>query len=214
MKKNKYCFITLSMLLALYIFISALFYVSEISTNLAKNVFRLHIIANSDSDEDQNLKYKVRNDLINYMNSVCSDLNSKEETIEYVYNHIKDFKKIANQTIKDNGFSYDVNVEVGNFKFPTKKYGDISLPSGNYDALEIKIGKTEGQNWWCVLYPSLCFVDVTSGIVPEESKENLKESLSEEEYALISDNESPSINFKFKLVEFFTNNNVFIAKNK
>ena len=214
MKKNKYCFITLSILLALYIFISELFYVSEISTNLAKNVFRLHIIANSDSDEDQNLKYKVRNDLINYMNSVNSTSNSKEETIKFVSNHIEDLKKIANQTIKDNGFSYDVNVEVGNFKFPTKIYGDISLPSGNYDALEIKIGKAEGQNWWCVLYPSLCFVDVTSGIVPEESKENLKESLSEEEYALISDNESPSINFKFKLVEFFTNNNIFIAKNK
>lgn len=214
MKKNKYCFITLSILLALYIFISELFYVSEISTNLAKNVFRLHIIANSDSDEDQNLKYKVRNDLINYMNSVNSTSNSKEETIKFVSNHIEDLKKIANQTIKDNGFSYDVNVEVGNFKFPTKIYGDISLPSGNYDALEIKIGKAEGQNWWCVLYPSLCFVDVTSGIVPEESKESLKESLSEEEYALISDNESPSINFKFKLVEFFTNNNIFIAKNK
>ena len=79
------------------------------------------------------------------------------------------------------------------------------MPSGNYDALDVKIGKAEGKNWWCVLYPSLCFVDVTSGYVPEESKTELKDSLSEEEYALISDNESSNIKFKFKLVEFFIN---------
>ena len=212
MKKNIYCFIILSILLAFYIFIGAFFYVQNVSTNLSKSVFRLHIIANSDSKEDQNLKYKVRDALINYMNSISKSFDSKEETIAYVSNHLDDFEKIANQTIKTNGFTYSAKAEIGNFSFPTKKYGDISLPSGNYDALDLKIGKAEGKNWWCVLYPSLCFVDVTSGYVPDESKDKLKDSLSEEEYILISDNESSNIRFKFKLVEFFANNNIFVAK--
>lgn len=212
MKRNNYCFIIISILLALYIFIITFSYVRNVSTNLSQSVFRLHIIANSDSREDQDLKYKVRDDLISYMNSLSKSFDSKDETIAYVSNHLEDFEKIANQTIETNGFTYRANAEIGNFSFPTKTYGDIRLPSGNYDALDVKIGKAEGKNWWCVLYPSLCFVDVTSGYVPEESKTELKDSLSEEEYALISDNESSNIKFKFKLVEFFTNNNIFVAK--
>ena len=86
-----------------------------------------------------------------------------------------------------------------------KKYGDISLPCGNYDALEIKLGNNSGQNWWCVLYPSLCFTDVSSGKVPESSKEELKNTLSDEEYLLILE-DTPTYNFKFKLVELFNNN--------
>jgi len=213
MKKNVYGFIIFTLLLAFYIFISALFYVSQVSSNLAQSVFRLHIIANSNSIEDQNLKYKIRDELINYMDSVCSKSYSKEETIKYISTHLKDFENIANQAIIKNGFNYTANAEIGNFEFPTKIYGDIRLPSGNYDALEIKIGKASGRNWWCVLYPSLCFVDVTSGVVPDESKEELKNSLNEEEYALISNTENPELNFKFKLVEFFKNNTMFVARN-
>ena len=122
------------------------------------------------------------------------------------------FTQIANQTIKENGFSYTANVSLGNFEFPTKNYGDISFPSGYYDALKIQLGNADGQNWWCVLYPSLCFVDVTSGVVPQESKEQLQNSLNEEEYKLIS-NSDTSVNFKFKLVEFFNKNNIITAKN-
>ena len=88
----------------------------------------------------------------------------------------------------------------GNFEFPTKHYGDISLPSGFYDALRVEIGNAEGQNWWCVMFPPLCFVDITSGIVEEESKELLEDNLSEEEFALVSEDSSPQIKFKFKLL--------------
>ena len=126
--------------------------------------------------------------------------------------HLDDFTQIANQTIKENGFAYTANVSLGNFEFPTKNYGDISFPSGYYDALKIQLGNADGQNWWCVLYPSLCFVDVTSGVVPQESKEQLQNSLNEEEYKLIS-NSDTSVNFKFKLVEFFNKNNIITAKN-
>lgn len=201
-------------LLSTYIFIHAYCYVNQVAYDLQQSVFRLHIIANSDSEEDQNLKYIVRDNLIQYMNSLCYASSSKEETIEIVSAHLSDFTNIANQTIKDQGYSYDATVELGTFEFPTKNYADISFPSGYYDALKVEIGKSEGQNWWCVLYPALCFIDVTSGIVPEESKEDLQASLTEEEYQVISDKETPTIQFKFKLIEFFTKNHLLTAKNQ
>ena len=205
-------FIILSILFFLYVSISAFSYVNAVSCDLSKSVFRLHVIANSDSAEDQNLKYIVRDNIINYMKTICNESHSKDETIEIVSNHLDNFTQIANQTIKENGFSYTANVSLGNFEFPTKNYGDISFPSGYYDALKIQLGNADGQNWWCVLYPSLCFVDVTSGVVPQESKEQLQNSLNEEEYKLIS-NSDTSVNFKFKLVEFFNKNNIITAKN-
>ena len=192
-------------LLTLYVFIA-------VSSNIEDSVFRLHVLANSDSKEDQNLKYKVRDALIEYMNTISKNVTSKEEVISIAKEHEEDFYKIAKDVISQNGFSYDVNIRIGNFPFPTKQYGDISLPSGNYDAMRVEIGDSLGQNWWCVMFPPLCFVDVTSGIVPDESKEIIKENLSTEEYNLISDTENNEIKFKFRLIEFFQNNNIFTAK--
>ena len=211
-KKFK-CFLSLSILLFLYILVSSFSYVNLVSNDISNSVFRLHVIANSNSEKDQNLKYIVRDNLINYMSTLCNNCKSKEETIEVVSNHISNFTDIANQTIKDNGFSYTANVEIGNFEFPTKTYGDISFPAGYYDALKVNLGSSRGQNWWCVLYPSLCFVDVTSGIVPDESKETLKDNLTDEEYKLISDRNDSTINFKFKLIELFSHNHILTAKN-
>ena len=203
----------LSILLFLYTIVCAVSYVEAVSTDISSSVFRLHVIANSNSDEDQSLKYKVRDSLLNYMNNICKDCNSKEEAINIVSEHQEEFKQVALETIRNEGYSYDVKIEIGNFEFPTKHYGDISLPAGFYDALKVEIGKAEGRNWWCVMFPSLCFVDVSSGIVPEESKEELQNVLSDEEYAIISDKSSPNIKLKFKLLELFTNTGLITAKN-
>lgn len=218
MKKFKYnlhlkkCLIIL-FLLTLFIYISAISYVHAVSNDISESVFRLHVIANSDSVEDQNLKYKVRDNVINYMNSLCSSAASKEEAIKLAKEHTDEFYNIAKQTVIDNGYSYDVKINIGNFDFPTKQYGDISLPAGSYDALRIEIGKANGQNWWCVMFPPLCFVDVSSGIVPEESKETIKKSLSnEEEYVLINEDKNTDIKFKFKLIEMFQNVKIKTAK--
>ena len=208
---KKYIF--LIVVLFLFLLLSALSYVNAISNNLSDTVFRLHVIANSDSIEDQNLKYKVRDSLINYMNTLTRNINSKDEVIKIANTHINDFKEIAKNVIKENGYNYDVNVKIGNFSFPTKSYGDICFPAGFYDALKVEIGSAEGQNWWCVMFPPLCFVDVTSGIVPEESKEDLQENLGTEEYSIISENKNNSIlNIKFKIIEFFENIDARLAK--
>lgn len=197
-------FILVSALLILYVCISAVSYTHAVTTDIADSVFRLHVIANSDSAEDQNLKYIVRDKVIEYMSSISQNASSKEAVIEIAKANSDKIQAIASQTIRENGYTYSVNVEVGNFSFPSKRYGDITLPPGYYDALRIKIGEAEGQNWWCVMFPPLCFVDVTSGVVPDESKEIMKQNLSKEEFDLISKN-SNEVKVKFKIVEVLQN---------
>lgn len=198
-------FLVLIILFSIYVFICVFSYVNAVSANISSSVFRLHVIANSDSAEDQNLKYLVRDALIDYMNSVSKNSNSKDEAISIAYQHKSDFYKIAKKVINDNGYDYNVNISIGNFAFPTKNYGDISLPAGYYDALKVEIGNASGQNWWCVMFPPLCFVDISTGIVPEDSKETIKDSLHTEEYNLINNAQTADVKFKFKLLEFFQN---------
>ena len=135
---------------------------------------------------------------------------TKNNIISIVSNNLNSFKDIAIKTIQENGYNYNVNIEIGNFYFPTKTYGDISFPSGTYDALKIEIGEAIGQNWWCVLFPPLCLVGSSTGIVPEESKNILKDNITSEGYELISegnnsDNNVADIKIKFKIIEFFNN---------
>ena len=191
-------------LLICYIFICTFSYVDAVSSEISSNVFRLHVIANSNSDEDQALKYKVRDNILEYMKEITNNVKSKEEIIKIIEDNKNSFRNIALNTIKNQGYDYDVNVEIGNFEFPTKTYGDISLPCGYYDALKIEIGKAEGKNWWCVMFPPLCFVDITSSVVPDDSKHILESNLDEEEYDLISTN-STEMEIKFKIVELFNN---------
>ena len=204
--------IILSFLLFIYTSICAISYAQNISNDIADSVFRLHVIANSDSKEDQDLKYIVRDNLLSYMNEICSNCKTKQEAIDIVTENKDKFEEIAKSTIKERGFSYDVRINIGNFEFPTKNYGDISLPAGLYDALRVEIGEAKGQNWWCVMFPPLCFVDVTSGVVSEESKEVMEENLSEEEFALVSDSSNDELQFKFKLIEFFQEHGLLTAK--
>lgn len=207
-KKLNFIFI-LTILVFIYIALLSFNYSKAVSSNLSDSVFRLHIIANSDSSADQELKLKVRDNIINYMNTLTSSSSDKKDVISMVNNHLDSFKEIALNTIKGNGYNYDVNIEIGNFHFPTKSYGDISFPAGNYDALKIEIGDAIGQNWWCVLFPPLCFVNSSTGVVPDDSKNTLKENINSESYEIISEgNKSKNtsdIKIKFKIIEFFNN---------
>lgn len=209
MKKKLNFILILTILIFLYIVLLSFNYSQAISYNLSDSVFRLHIIANSDSSADQELKLKVRDKIIEYMNTLTSSSSDKKDVISIVNNHLDSFKEIALNTIKENGYNYDVNIEIGNFHFPTKSYGDISFPAGNYNALKIEIGDAIGQNWWCVLFPPLCFVNSSTGVVPDDSKNTLKENINSESYEIISEgnksNNTSDIKIKFKIIEFFNN---------
>lgn len=202
--KNFKRFTILVILLFIYITLSAMSYTKAVCTDISSSVFRLHVIANSDSKEDQDLKYIVRDNVLEYMNTLTAGSTSKNEIIEIASNNLENFKQIAQDTIYENGFNYEVSVEIGNFDFPTKTYGDVSFPPGFYDALKIKIGEAKGQNWWCVMFPPLCFIDVSSGVVPDDSKEILESELTDEEYTLISGTEKDN-KIKFKIVELLQN---------
>ena len=204
MKINLKRFLLLFLLLFLYIFISAISYTNAVSQDISSAVFRLHVLANSDSQEDQNLKYLVRDNILNYIQEISNGITSKSEIIEIIKSHSSEIHEIATKTIEENGYNYPVSISIGNFAFPTKKYGDITLPAGLYDAVRVEIGSAKGQNWWCVMFPPLCFVDTTSGIVPENSKKLIQDNLSQEEYNLISKDTS-SVKVKFKIIELLLN---------
>lgn len=198
--KNLKKFTIIIILLLAFFVTNAYSYAMNVSNGLSSNIFRLHILANSDSEEDQALKLKVRDAILQYMETLNTENQDKQSVIELSREHIHDFEKIAEKVIQENGYNYSVESEIGNFYFPTKYYGNISLPAGNYDALKIEIGDAKGQNWWCSLFPPLCFVSVSAGVVEEEGEEYLKENLTEEQFEIISET-SPEIEFKFKIVE-------------
>ena len=198
--------VILILLFTIFTLFSAISYVNAVSSDIADGVFRLHVIANSDSVEDQNLKYKVRDALLEYMNSICADASSKEDAMNIASEHLDDFRKIAQKVVYDNNYNYHVTVEIGQYNFPTKHYGDVSLPSGIYDALRVKIGTASGQNWWCVMFPPLCFVDEQNNVIDKETDEKLKKVLTKDEYELIVEKDKKNINnlqIKFKIVEVF-----------
>ncbi len=149
---------------------------------IAKEVIRLHVIANSDSDADQNLKMKVKETVVTYLRGAMSEAENVEQAREIIQTHLREVEEIASEKIREEGYDYRVSTELGESYFPIKEYGDLTFPAGNYQALRVQIGESAGHNWWCVMYPSLCFVDSTYQVVPENSKEKLKTALTEEEY--------------------------------
>jgi len=122
---------------------------------------RLRIIANSDSAQDQWLKREVRDALIAQMNGWTEQIRTYEEAQQFIPVHLPELQEIVDKTIRDRGFSYHAEVDFGEVPFPTKMYGNYVYPAGDYQALRVRIGEAQGQNWWCVLFPPLCFIDMT-----------------------------------------------------
>jgi stage II sporulation protein R len=186
-------------------------YSNKVNEGIADNVIRLHVLANSDSEEDQALKQDVRDVVINYMKDQLKNSQNLGQTRSIINQNLGRITEIASAEVKRNGKNYKVKCLLGNYPFPTKSYGDVTLPAGQYEALRVVIGKGEGANWWCVLFPPLCFVDATHGTIPDSVKEDLKEALTQEEYNLIttadSDNDIP-VKVRFKIVEVFQSSKV------
>ncbi|SKC58488.1 stage II sporulation protein R [Maledivibacter halophilus] len=204
--KNKKTYIILLIVLGI-ITSSVAAYVSDVYKNresFKENLIRLHVIANSDAPFDQTLKLKVRDKIINEMSSKFKT-KSINEAKGIITENINFIEKVALEEVKSNGFNYSVKVALQEHNFPTKNYGSITLPAGEYEALRVVIGNGEGKNWWCVLFPPLCFIDVKHGLTDEKTQTELKEVLSEEEYQMINSaaaqkGELP-IKLKFKVVE-------------
>lgn len=162
---------------------------------ISNNVFRVHILANSDSAEDQNLKLQVRDALIQRAEPLLDGVESKDEAIKIISENLELLQSTASEVIYSQGFDYPVKLSVTNMYFTTRYYGDVTMPGGFYDALRVEIGRAEGKNWWCVMYPSLC-------LYSDNSSSSMKEGLSERQYDIVTEGENYV--FRFKIVEIFT----------
>ena len=160
--------------------------VQSLQKSMAQEVFRFHVLANSDSKEDQAVKMKVKENIITYLKKQMPETANVEQTIDWIKVHLYEIENVSRMTLHVAKSNCNVVAEVTQSYFPDKTYGDITFPKGNYEALRVKIGNAEGQNWWCVLYPNLCFIDAVHAVVPEEGKNELKNVLEEEEYEMVT----------------------------
>ena len=148
-------------------------------------------ISESDSQEDQEVKLKVKEAVVDYIRPALSESDSLSESRAILEAESDNIRNVAIKTLRDNGFMEDVSVYFERSYFPVKSYGDVTFPAGYYD-----IGDAEGKNWWCVLYPPLCFVDAVYGVVPQDSKEKLAGVLTDEEYRTVTD-KGCKVRFKY-----------------
>lgn len=162
---------------------------------IPENLLRLHILANSDSEEDQNLKIKVRDHILENSTELFKSADNKIEAVHITKTNLEKIVDDAQQYVYSLGYDYEVNGEiVQDMYFDTREYDNFTLPAGRYDAFRITIGKGEGHNWWCVMFPPMCFS------VAEDSGD-LSQALTEEQLE-ITENQ-PKYEYKFKIVEVY-----------
>lgn len=153
---------------------------------LSREVLRFHVLADSDGEADQQRKMEVKEALLDYMEGKLPQEADLEETCAWVQDNLDDLERTAEETLREAGCPDRVRAELVRDYFPEKTYGDVTFPEGEYTALRIRIGEGQGHNWWCCLYPSLCFTDAVTAYVPEKEKEQLGRVLGEDEYEMIT----------------------------
>lgn len=175
--------------------------------DMPQHLLRLHILANSDSSEDQQLKLKVRDYILEEVGNMLSDADNKVEAEHIAKTNLDKIEEIAQEYVYSLGYTYEVKAEMKkNFYFDTREYEDFTLPAGRYDALRITIGEGAGKNWWCVMFPPMCF-----SVAEEEN--DLSQVLSDEQVDIVENKDK--YEYKFKVVEIYNEiKNLFIAEGK
>jgi len=169
---------------------------STIYDTKGDNLIRLHVLANSDSPKDQKVKLMVRDAVVQYLSPKLKDVKSNKIAKQIVMDNKVELTEVSKSILLANGFSYAVSIELGVFDFPVKSYGDLTLPEGKYEAVRVLLGEAKGANWWCVLFPPLCFIDdnKTGGTIPKIFQEENEDNGVTDQSAL---------KLKFKLLELF-----------
>ena len=143
-----------------------------------------------------------RDEVVNYLTPLLENSSNLTETKKIISSNMNSINDIA-QSVVSKYSNYKTNISLANSNFPTKQYGKISFPAGNYEALKITIGEGYGNNWWCVMFPPLCFTNSSAGFFDDPSKEKLQASLSAEEYYMVNNYDKPNVKIKFKLLEWW-----------
>ncbi|MCL2357656.1 MAG: stage II sporulation protein R [Defluviitaleaceae bacterium] len=177
-------------------------YATRLQGDIAENVLRFHVRANSNSADDQFLKNFVRAEILEEFSHTLN--NNLCETRENIFENLSYIQAHAQKIVRDAGFEHEVTAEISNVFFPTQTYGNIAFPPGRYEALQIIIGDGDGENWWCLMFPPLCYVDMTA---TDESRELLAQNLSNESLLLVTHTEegTPELVVRFRIVELWQN---------
>ena len=162
--------------------------------NISGEVFRLHILADNDTQEAQSLKLKVRDSVLACSERICKSSHSVDEAERLTSQNLQMIADTAQRTVYKEGFDYPVKAEIKKMYFNTRRYGRVTMPSGYYNALRITLGEGKGRNWWCVMYPSLC-------VGASTNYSELKDKTGENEYELMTE----GVEYRFKLLEYFNN---------
>lgn len=177
-----------------------------LASRIAPEILRFHILAESDSTHDQELKMGLKGLVLDYVHSQVPDSAGKEELIKWLNSNKRCIESMSENWLDQQGAPAPVTLEVTKDYFPTKAYGDMVFPCGTYEAVRITIGSGKGHNWWCVLYPSLCYTDSMNAVVPESSKQTLACLLDEDDYGALlppreQNGKKPEIRVRFRLLE-------------
>ena len=169
----------------------------SVQQELSGSILRFHVLANSDSPEDQAVKLKVRDAVLEALQPALSEVSTKEEAMQAAAENEELILKTAAEVLTENGVDQPVSMALENCWFPAKTYGELCFPPGYYDALRIQIGNAQGHNWWCVMYPALCFTDMTGGVLGPESEDQLHGVLSDDTYTSMK-----PVKFRFRFLTF------------
>lgn len=204
MKHQSHATLTALLFLSLLLVTESPRYLQDKSTStlqqqIATQVLRFHIRANSDTVADQQKKLRIKQSLLEWLTPILSENTSKSETIQCIRKNLPDIRKEATRMAAPE----PVTVTLQKEWFPEKTYGTCTFPEGIYDALRVDIGQSKGHNWWCVLYPSLCFADALEPSMTEEGEEKLQQVLDEDAYDLLLHPQKLKIRFR---LEFFLRN--------
>lgn len=170
---------------------------AHLQENYASEVVRFHVLANSNTQEDQALKICVRNKVGAYVSELLQNARTKKETLQIMERHLPQIERAAQEEVAKQGFAYEVRADLEETDFPVKVYGKYHMPKGRYTSLQIKIGEAKGQNWWCVLYPNMCFAGSTYEIVEKEEKEQMYRVFTLYEYKKLIENPNKEIRFRY-----------------
>ena len=160
------------------------------------NTLRLHILANSDTTDDQILKLKVRDALVEKTADLAKNCNDVESAKTLYQSNLSTFQEVAENVVSNYGYDYKVSVTLGEEYYPERQYENLRLPSGRYTSLKVNIGESVGQNWWCVLFPPLCVE------AAESNEELVQTGFTPNQVRLLTDSETPKYVIRFRILEW------------
>ncbi len=199
-------FTTLLILLSVLLLLPDRFFATEPSDatlSLEDRILRLHILAAGDDTASQEIKLHVRDAVLSHIRDAVANATTAEEAEDALSPLLPEIVAVANRTLKSYGVSYRAKAEITTEFFPIKQYGSLLLPPGEYRALRIVLDEGEGKNWWCMLYPSLCFTEGITATLPEEEKEELRGLLDEEEFETLFSQKETKPKFTFRILKIW-----------